>query len=238
MKPRQYVHILLILSEIMIIISLIFYIIAYEQKDWNHLIWIGSKTLSVNKLISDNNKIIYPIYNINSDGSFQIHKYSYKYLLKNSQSPCKKYFKKCGKLDTLGNLMCIPDNDNCPINNVVIDLTDNYNKYIAKEYKMVNLKGLTEGYSLYYTNKETDNNIIAKFKLITNKGEKPRYINEENFILDKDKYQKSNYFNEKKGGGGNGGKGGVIIMEDGVEEEEEVEVEEEVLIVEEVASEI
>lgn len=35
--------------------------------------------------------------------------------IKKSES-CKKGFKKCGILDELENILCIPDNESCPIN--------------------------------------------------------------------------------------------------------------------------
>ena len=110
--------------------------------------------------------------------------------------------------------MCIPEKDECPINDVKIDLTSKYNEYISNHYKMAYLNKLDEGYSLYYTNKVTENNIIVKFKFVNSEGEKPRYINEDNFIFDDDTYEKSNYYHRKGGSSGgrsySGGGGGAI----------------------------
>ena len=217
MKPRQYVHLLLILSEVIIIICLIIYIVAYHKRDWDQIIWIGSKILTAEKIMYDNNFKTYPILDLYLDGSEKVYKYNYSYLLEHSHKPCEENYKKCGILDTLGNIMCIPEKDECPINDVKIDLTSKYNEYISNQYKMAYLNKLNEGYSLYYTNKVTENNIIVKFKFVNSEGEKPRYINEDNFIFDDDTYKKSNYYLRKggssggrsySGGGGGGGYGG------------------------------
>ena len=122
--------------------------------------------------------------------------------------------------------MCIPEKDECPINDVKIDLTSKYNEYISNQYKMACLNKLDEGYSLYYTNKVTENNIIVKFKFVNSEGEKPRYINEDNFIFDDDTYKKSITILEKE----------EAVEEEVIAEEaeEEVMVEEvEVLVAEE-----
>ena len=105
--------------------------------------------------------------------------------------------------------MCIPENDDCPINDVKIDLTSNSNEYIPNEYKMAYINNLSGGYSLYYTNKETENNIIVKFKFTIFE---PRYINEDNFIFDIDTYygltgSSKGGYNSYGGGGGGGGAG-------------------------------
>ena len=72
------------------------------------------------------------------------------------------------------------------------------------------LNNLPESYSLYYTNKATENNIIVKFKFIN--IEEPRYINEDNFIFDIDTYyglkgRSTGVYNSFRGGGGGGGGG-------------------------------
>ena len=212
MKPRQYVHSLLMLSEVFIIICLILYFSTYLKIDKDYFIWIGSKILTTNKLMTDNNYNIYPVLNIYMDGSEEFYKYDYSYLLEHSHKPCEENHKKCGNLDSLGNIMCIPENDDCPINDVKIDLTSKSNEYISNEYKMGYLNNLPESYSLYYTNKATENNIIVKFKFIN--IEEPRYINEDNFIFDIDTYyglkgrSTGDYNSFGGGGGGGGGSGG------------------------------
>ena len=63
MKPRQYVHSLLMLSEVFIIICMILCLATYLKIDKNYFIWIGSKILTTDKLMTDNNYNIYPILN-------------------------------------------------------------------------------------------------------------------------------------------------------------------------------
>ena len=222
MKPRQYVHSLLMLSEVFIIICLILYLATYLKIDKDYFIWIGSKILTTNKLMTDNNYNIYPVLNIYMDGSEEFYKYDYSYLLEHSHKPCEENYKKCGNLDTLGNIMCIPENDDCPINDVKIDLTSKSNEYISNEYKIGYLNNLPKGYSLYYTNKATENNIIVKFKFIN--IEEPRYINEDNFIFDIDTYyglkgRSTGDYNSFGGGGGGGGQVEVVEVEVQVVEE-------------------
>ena len=88
-----------------------------------------------------------------------LYKKNYEYLLEYSRENCEENYKKCGILDTLGNIMCIPKEEKCPINDIKVDLASNYNDYISQGYKMAHLENLTEEYSLYYTNMKTDREI-------------------------------------------------------------------------------
>jgi len=81
--------------------------------------------------------------------------------------------------------MCIPNEEECPINEIIVDLESNTNLY-SSNYNITFLENLTEGYVLYYRNTATDKEIITK---ITLNNETPTYINSENFVFDKDTYQ-------------------------------------------------
>ena len=160
LAPRKRVHLLLIILEAIIIIACIFMIILYSKRnsvDKYHQIWIGSKILTVNKIIKQNNYEIYPILDINSDKEIVNYNQNYESLLKHSGEQCEENYKKCGILDTLGNIMCIPKEDECPINEVIVDLNSKYDEYISKGYKVAYLEKLDEDYALYYTNKAIDN---------------------------------------------------------------------------------
>ena len=50
MAPRKYVHLLLILSEIIIIIVFVLIFVKLKTIDWKLIIWISSKILTVEKL--------------------------------------------------------------------------------------------------------------------------------------------------------------------------------------------
>ena len=145
-EPRKYVHFLLILSEVAIISACLIMIVIYEKRPYvynNHKVWIGSKLLTVNHIINQNNYEIYPILDINSDNERITYRKNYESLLKHSGEQCEENYKKCGILDTLGNIMCIPENDECPINEVIVDLNSKYDEYISKGYKVAYLQNLT-----------------------------------------------------------------------------------------------
>ena len=186
MAPRKYVHMLLIISELCIIGCCIFMIILYKSDDlWKHKIWIGSKILTLKKLIEVNNYNSYPILGFLPNGTKIESKYNYEELLKHSGKECEINYKQCGIMDTLGNIMCIPDEEECPINEIIVDSESNTNLY-SSNYNITSLENLTEGYVLYYRNTATDKEIITKMTL---NNETPRYINSENFIFDEKIYQ-------------------------------------------------
>ena len=180
MKPRQYVHTLLILSEAIIISCCLIMIIKYDHTDIKRKIWIASKILTFQIQLEKNNFYSYPILSIDSYAKTIIHNQNYESLLKHSAEKCEVNYKKCGILDTYGNIMCIPKNDECPINDIKVDLCSKLNDYISKGYRVAYLKEIQEEYCLYYTNTKINNEIIVKMKI---SDEIPRYINEDNFIF-------------------------------------------------------
>ena len=207
--PRRIVHSLLIISELIIICCCLIMIIKYKRTDSKLKVWMGSKILTFNKEIKRNNYELFPIFSFGTDGAELKYDQTYESLLKHSAKNCEKDYKKCGILDTYGNIMCIPKEKECPINDIIVDLEEKYNEYISKEYQKINLNNLAEGYSLYYTNTATDKEIIVKIKY---NDEIPRFINKENFIFDEDafkKYAKSGGFGGGGGGRGGGGGGGI-----------------------------
>ena len=122
MAPRKYVHMLLIISELCIIGCCIFMIILYKSDEpWKHKIWIGSKILTLKKLIEVNNYNSYPILGFHPNVTKIESKYNYEELLKHSGKECEINYKQCGIMDTLGNIMCIPDEEECPINEKIVD---------------------------------------------------------------------------------------------------------------------
>ena len=212
MVPRQYVHLLFILSELIIIIASIVMIVKHFKVDWKRKIWIGSKILTVKKIMEDNNYNLYPLLSPESIDTYNV---SYSELLKHSRKNCENNYKKCGILDTYGNIMCIPEKDECPINDIIVDQDSKEEEYILKGY--LRHKRYYHDKCLYYTNKVINKQIIVK---INYSDEKPRYITDDNFIFDKETYH--DYENSKRssssssgsgryyggGGGGYGGGGG------------------------------
>ena len=181
------IHFLSVVSLLLIIISSIMMISKYDRTDWDRKIWIGSKILTLKKIIPINNNQIYPIVDIHFNGTLVYYKENYESLLKTSYKNCEeKNYKKCGILDTLGNIMCIPETDECPINDLVIDESSKMDEYINKSYKVGYLNDIAQNYYIYYRNNQTDNEIIAKIKA---SNETPKYIDEDNLVFDEDTFQ-------------------------------------------------
>ena len=181
------IHFLSVVSLLLIIISSIMMISKYDRTDWDRKIWIGSKILTLQKIIPINNNQIYPIVDIHFNGTLVYYKENYESLLKTSYKNCEeKNYKKCGILDTLGNIMCIPETDECPINDLVIDESSKMDDYINKSYKVGYLNDIAQNYYIYYRNNQTDNQIIAKIKA---SNETPKYIDEDNLVFDEDTFQ-------------------------------------------------
>ena len=117
-------------------------------------------------------------YQLNSDLQ------TYFYLLYNSVSQnenCKYGFKKCGKLDDMGNFLCFPNNLDCPINFISkgLNYSQSHNDYISI--------GIN---NLYYTN-ITNEPVIIHLKVFEEKicmdrsyiyTKYPQYILDRNFI--------------------------------------------------------
>ena len=185
MNPRQYAHLLLLLSYATIFSCCLILIIKYDRTGWLQKIWIGSKILTVKYEIKQNNYELYPILSFNSDGTKNNYHQNYASLLQHSGTKCGGYYQKCGILDTYGNLMCIPRGEECPINNVVVDSSFKKNQYLSNNYRYVHLENLTKDYLLYYTNKETNKEIISK---IVFNDEIPKFINKDNLIFDSSTY--------------------------------------------------
>ena len=170
-----------------------------KKTDWDIYIWMGLKILTFKKEMKINNFELLPIINIGPDGPEIKYDETYESLLSHSGENYENNYKKCGILDTYGNIMCIPKEKGCPINNILVDSCQNNAKY---GYQRTYLKNMAYGNCLYYTNRDTNNEIIVKIKF---NDDIPRYIND-NFIFDESlykSYQKD--LNADSVGGGVGG---------------------------------
>ena len=208
MAPRQIVHTLLILSEATIIACCLIMIIKFDRTDSEEQIWIASKILTLEKEMKKNNYELHPLIGISSNGDLIEYNQNYQSLLSHSNEVCEENYKRCGILDTYGNIMCIPNGEECPINEIIVDEESKYNDYYNQGYQFAHLENLPEGYAIYYTNIKINQEIIVKIKF---SDEIPKYINEENFVFDEEIY---NYFQTSSNGGiggygvGSGGSGG------------------------------
>ena len=89
-------------------------------------------------------------------------KYTYNELLlmsvdENQECPFGR--KKCGKLDFFNNTLCIPEDENCPVN--YLEITQNAEPPTNK-YKFTSIP-LDGGYYIHYSNEATDNYTIKNF---------------------------------------------------------------------------
>jgi len=188
--PRKYVHLLLIFSELMLIAASLMMIVKKYQIgsiEWDHWIWMGSKILTVKKLLEKNNNYSFPLLKFSKNAKLNdYYQRTYEYLLKHSGEKCEENFKQCGIMDTLGNIMCIPKEDECPVNDIVIDTKNNNDSLLNSEYNISYPEYLEENnLALYYSNKATDQKILTY--LAINEGTK-YYINKDNFVFDEDAY--------------------------------------------------
>lgn len=94
-------------------------------------------------------------------------KYTYKYLAKNSvpyNEECKEGYKKCGLLDTMNNILCLENDEECPINDLIItNKSDVPNKFL--QYSNYSLLDFEDGSYLFYTNEAINSHIIVEFTL-------------------------------------------------------------------------
>ena len=78
---------------------------------------------------------------------------------------CQHGYKKCGILDSNNNILCLPMNEECPLNDFKIsdiplpDLLPEYNHIELTE----SITGIKQ--YIYFTNYKIDNIIITKFEL-------------------------------------------------------------------------
>ena len=112
----------------------------------------------------------------------------YIYFLNNSVSKdedCQLGYKKCGKLDEMGNYLCIPNDEECPINDIIIS-NEIKDELIQQNYSYINI---SNNKFLYYTN-SSNKPVITKLKVAEGKlcmdrsyfyTDYPQYILDNNF---------------------------------------------------------
>ena len=208
MEAEQIVSSLSIISYIIIFACCLIMIIKYDRTDSEEKVWTASKIKTLEKEIINNNVKLQPIISINSEGGITEYNKNYNYLLNHAKKEtCEKKYKKCGILDTYGNKMCIPNEDECPINEIIVDSESKYNDYLSQGYQKAFLENLTEGYSIYYKNTKINNQIIVKIKF---SDSIPRYIDRDNLIFDKKFFEPSEPPHEGGGVGSGFVSGGFL----------------------------
>ena len=80
-------------------------------------------------------------------------------------SNCPDNYKQCGILDSDRRILCLPNDEECPINGFWISDEGLNSKYEGYKYKKVYDSIDNSEYYIYYTNNNTKGEIITEFKL-------------------------------------------------------------------------
>ena len=93
---------------------------------------------------------------------------SYLSLLYNNsvskEEQCEDGYKQCGILDTVGNILCLPNDSECPINDIIITNSLSIpNEFI--NYTNINTIQINENNVLHYTNEGINKPIVVDFRL-------------------------------------------------------------------------
>ena len=170
-----------------IIISVgLFARIIDKRKSKKGMVYYLSKIATVKNIVRTNH--LSQIFNdFNKEGNLEGININYQRLLELIEdNKCKKGYKQCGILDTIGNILCIDETFDCPINQLNVDLRTERNKYLKNGSKEIYNENLIYNYQFYYSNKSIDNNIVVSVLFSQNK---PNYITISNFIIDTEAYE-------------------------------------------------
>ena len=149
------------------------------------MVYYLSKIATVKNIVKTNHQS--KIFNkFNEEGNLEgINIYYQKLLQLIVNDTCKVGYKKCGILDTIGNILCIGENFDCPINQINVDLTSERTKYLNKGFKEIYNENLIYNYQFYYSSNSINNNIIVSILFSQNN---PNYITISNFVIDTEAY--------------------------------------------------
>ena len=116
----------------------------------------------------------------------------YRILLKLiNNNGCQENYRSCGILDTIGNVLCIDDFLDCPINKMKVDSNEKTELYLNSNYSTTTLRNTSPNYSFFYS--KDFKNGKAKVSIIKTAEVEPKYVTLENFIIDYETYK--NLFN-------------------------------------------
>lgn len=179
--------ILLLFSYLMLIglMLALTFIRLSNNKNFDYL-WFSSKILTIKNLIkiNHNSKIFYTFSSANSIVGLST---NYINLLKLvTENGCAENYRPCGILDTIGNTLCIDEEYDCPINEMIVDLSSKKNKYLALDFEIGELTNSLYNYRLYYTNKNINGNSTIILIKTEDDEEKPKFITYDSIIIDTD----------------------------------------------------
>ena len=181
---RYYGWILLVIS---FIVSFgLFARIIDKRRSKKEMVYYLSKIATVKNIVKTNHQS--KIFDkFNEEGDLEgINIYYQKLLELIVNDTCKEGYKKCGILDTMGNILCIDEIFDCPINQINVDLKSQRNKYLNKGFKEIYNENLLYNYQMYYSTNSIDSNIIVSILFAKSQ---PNYITISNFAIDTEAYE-------------------------------------------------
>lgn len=191
--PNKMVHLFLMISEfILTIMTFVFFIFGIIlKKNFAKIIWICSKIDTVNKILIDNidkkpitSITLFPDCTFQNDTMNNSYRHFYSHIAKKKK--CEVDYKMCGILDTYKNILCIPNDEECPINNIALYRKNSSSRKNDDTTYCENIEIKTD-------NMNSSNNIIVDF-LFNFNNETMYYINKSNFIFDNNTFEE--YYNK------------------------------------------
>ena len=157
-----------------------------KSRSKKEIVYYLSKIATVKNIVKINHQS--KIFNkFNEEGDLEgINIYYQKLLQLIANDTCIAGYKKCGILDTIGNILCIDEKFDCPINQINVDLKSERHKYLNKGFKEIYNENLLYNYQFYYSMNSIDNNIIVS---ILFSQSQPNYITISNFAIDTEAYE-------------------------------------------------
>ena len=159
----------------------------YYEKDQFQYIYYMSKITTIKSIILDNHYTEI-LDSFSYSGQPTTISTSYRNLLKlvKNKDRCISNYKPCGILDTYGNVLCIDEFLDCPINRLKVDHINKASIYSAQNYNSVSLSNLGDNNRLYYSNNFDEGNVAT---VIIKTKDEPKYMTSNNFILDTEAYK-------------------------------------------------
>ena len=178
-KIKLIINISLNILMIAIFLSIIIkYYIGFSEYEY---IWFCSKILTLKKMIKNNNKKDKVLSHYYNSVKYSFNGKYLDFLKTISKGECISGYRKCGIIDTYGNPFCVPQDINCPVNEMIVDSVSRLSYYQGNYYSYYT----TDNSQLYlYYKRGIINNGIIVQKVI--EESQPLYINEDNFVFDFD----------------------------------------------------
>ena len=151
------------ISYILLVIMLgVIFNERYYEKDQFQYIYYMSKIATIKSVILDNHYTEI-LDSFTYSGQPTTLSTSYRSLLKlvKNKNGCISNYKPCGILDTYGNVLCIDEFLDCPINRLKVDHINKASFYSSQNYKSVSLSNLGDNNRLFYSNNFDGGNVAT-----------------------------------------------------------------------------